>query len=337
MDDVHPAATRTVSMPTDDSSRSRANAFRTRSAYRKRTTKDKEQDRPSTPPGRSRRFLMRLKRRSKDVFAASDTLERASIDVIRGRRSSVHRVSPSRAVAHRNTDKMDRIDRIDRTDKTAKTESPTTKSTTKTASQPTPTTNNRSSYTYTVIDRTMPSHVVQGDAHFATNTWNQYNHHIDQLAEDPQFMHYLTQPLQQRSPRIIEPKAHAEAQQLAVNKLYPLAFIRLLEAHAKGAAESAQPCDPADELHRYDDVDDRDVDRVVRTHSNGLYHIGRFRTVGGERWSGTYRKSTYRESAQGTAAHLTRLIQAAPSRQPAARYSFAGMSRGNQFASVPVY
>lgn len=131
---------------------------------------------------------------------------------------------------------------------------------------------------YTVVDRDLPRGVLQGHATYDESSWNEYRQRIDRLAEDERFMEYLTAPVQPRSRAPQEPE---DPGQLAVNKLYPLAFIRLLEAHAKCASESSEPCDPAEELHRYDDPPREDEDRLERTQSSGLYDMGRFRTVGG--------------------------------------------------------
>lgn len=100
---------------------------------------------------------------------------------------------------------------------------------------------------YNALEKTMPSYVLQGNATFEPSKWNDYRKRIDQLADDTRFMHYLTAPVNKKSPKkngkksISQSKAHKVAPhppQLAVNKLYPLAFIRLLEAHAKHAAET---------------------------------------------------------------------------------------------------
>ena len=151
-------------------------------------------------------------------------------------------------------------------------------------------------------------------------------------------MNYLTEPMQNRAnqrSKMSESSKHVDAEQLAVNKLFPLAFIRLLEAQAKFAATS-EPCDPADEKHRYDDVDDREEDDalVQRTHSNGIYDINRFRTVGGETW-----RTKHRTNERQKATQLVSLIENKPTyHHPTPRYNFSSrMSRGSQFASVPVY
>lgn len=100
---------------------------------------------------------------------------------------------------------------------------------------------------YNALEKTMPSYVLQGNATFEPTKWNEYRKRIDQLADDTRFMHYLTAPVT-KSPKKNRrkknatpakcPKVAPHPPQLAVNKLYPLAFIRLLEAHAKHAAET---------------------------------------------------------------------------------------------------
>lgn len=93
-------------------------------------------------------------------------------------------------------------------------------------------------------------------------------------------MDYLTEPVQHHHPPKM-PRMHAasDPKQLAVNKLYPLAFIKLLEAQAKMNADTAHANDPHEEEHRYDDIDGDDEARIERTTSKALHDMHRFRTV----------------------------------------------------------
>lgn len=126
----------------------------------------------------------------------------------------------------------------------------------------------------------MPRHVLKPHAQYEQSSWNDYRSRIDRLAEDERFMDYLTQPLQNRHPpKVPGMNAANDPHQLAVNKLYPLAFIKLLEAQAKMSADATDTSDPQEEQHRYDDVDGDDEDRVERTTSKGLHDMKRFRTV----------------------------------------------------------
>ncbi|KAI0557950.1 hypothetical protein FGB62_248g012 [Gracilaria domingensis] len=136
---------------------------------------------------------------------------------------------------------------------------------------------------YKVVDPHIPRRVLKPQAHYEKSSWNAYRSRIDQLADDEQFMDYLTAPVQRHPPvNVSANDAAANPQQLAVNKLYPLAFIKLLEAQAKMAAEEAAPCDPSEESHRYDDIDGDDEARIERTTSTGLRDMKRFRTISSE-------------------------------------------------------
>lgn len=90
------------------------------------------------------------------------------------------------------------------------------------------------------LNNGVPAYVLQGDATFEPTAWNDYRQRMDQLSHDDRFMHYLTAPVMRRcksSQSGRSGKSVPQHPQLAVNKLYPLAFIRLLEAHAKHSAE----------------------------------------------------------------------------------------------------
>lgn len=268
-------------MPTDDASRMRSGALRQRPTGRRWISRDA--DRNASPPGRSRRFLMRLsKRRARAPTPTSETPDRSSVDLgcsqdwssrdaarldrsFHMDRLTPDRVTPDRLTPDRLTSGRRSLDNRRDTGATQTTTSST-----------------RARTVYTVVDRNIPRHVLKGDAKFEDSTWNEYRDHIDELSEDPRFMDYLTAPVQRR-PAVPTPAvdAHADSERIAVNKLYPLAFIRLLEAHAKYTAESYEPYNPEEEEHRYDDVDREDEGRVVRTTSTGVYDMGRFRAVGG--------------------------------------------------------
>lgn len=180
-----------------------------------------------------------------------------------------------------------------------------------------------------VVDRELPRRVLQGRAecNFDGTRWNEYRERIDGLAEDEGFMEYLTKPVGEK--RKGEGREDfRETQQLAVNKLYPLAFIRLLEAQARFNGEGEDD-DPADEAHRYDDLDGDEEARVFRTASSGIYDMGRFRTVGGQRNGDAGRGSD----------DLVRLLESRPKNhgRRVDRTVFLGrMSRQSRVASVPV-
>lgn len=118
----------------------------------------------------------------------------------------------------------------------------------------------------TIFGRAVPPHILQGSATFQPNAWNDYRERIDLLAHDDRFMHFLTAPVSDRVSAMksstvplssmsssssssasakcrqkLSKMSNPHPPQLAVNKLYPLAFIRLLEAHAKHAADSESP------------------------------------------------------------------------------------------------
>lgn len=133
---------------------------------------------------------------------------------------------------------------------------------------------------YTVVDRQFPRHVLKPDAHYEQSSWDEYRSRIDKLAADENFMQYLTAPVHLKPLAIASTNnARVQAHQLAANKLYPLAFIKLLEAHAKMAADSSEASDPAEEKHRYDDLDRNDEACIERMASTSLYDMNRFRTV----------------------------------------------------------
>lgn len=164
---------------------------------------------------------------------------------------------------------------------------------------------------YSALERTMPAHVLQGDATFHPNAWNDYRQRIDQLAHDDRFMHYLTAPVSRRSgagasvgmggsasstmsslkPSKSGKNLHPHPPQLAVNKLYPLAFIRLLEAHAKQAAESDVMAQPPDDgrfqfhsgdvdVDLDDELDESNID-PTRPPSRSLFPSTRARKLDG--------------------------------------------------------
>lgn len=180
--------------------------------------------------------------------------------------------------------------------------------------------------------------MLQGTSSYEKSAWNDYRDHIDELAEDSKFMDYLTAPVQRRPPlgRSEAGAPKVETQNLAVNKLYPLAFIRLLEAHAKCAAESSEPSDPGDEEHRYDDVERDDEARVERTCSNGMYDMGRFRTVGGRHQLPITGLMAVED---GTDSNPTGVFggKKKPRESPYHSRLFSRISRDSEVASVSVY
>lgn len=189
----------------------------------------------------------------------------------------------------------------------------------------------------TVVDRQLPRQVLTGrEAGFDRDEWAEYRGKINQLAEDEGFMQYLTAPVKEKGALEEDRDREADPQQLAMNKLYPLAFIRLLEAHARYANQS-EVVDPEEEAHRYDDLDGEDEDRVLRTASSGLHDMGRFRTVGSVR--GGYRGTGTKRLPPGQRVGL---IEDRPVRSPEGRSGpFSNfrrnMSRENRTASVSVY
>lgn len=181
----------------------------------------------------------------------------------------------------------------------------------------------------TVVDRQLPRRVLhgRGNVNFDGTKWSEYRDKIDGLAEDHTFMEYLTKPVSERR-KADGREDLQETQQLAVNKLYPLAFIRLLEAQARFSGEGEDD-DPADEAHRYDDLDGDEEARVIRTASSGIYDMGRFRTVGGQR---------NREGGR-ISDDLVRLLEARPrnhGRRVDRTVFLARMNRQSRVVSVPV-
>lgn len=187
----------------------------------------------------------------------------------------------------------------------------------------------------TVVDRQLPRAAVSGrEAAFDHEQWAEYRGKINQLAEDDRFMQYLTAPVRENGV-LDDEESHPHPQQLAMNKLYPLAFIRLLEAHARYANQS-EVVDPEEEAHRYDDLDGDDEDRVLRTASSGRYDMRRFRTVGPD-------ASGYRRNAAGaTSANLARLIEDRADRSVRDTSGLfsnftRSVPRDNRTSFVPVY
>ena len=261
----HPTATRTVSMPPDDN-RSKSNGILSRcSTHTNSRTHTSSNDRPSTPSGKKNlRFLKRFTTRRKRSSRKRNPNEENSIYSTKKQYSDVH-VNP--IGIRRKTEQNSRPNTNERSSMTSRN------------SQTHQTNNSRT--IYTVVDRRIPRDVLEGDAEFDENLWKEYRDKIDQLAEDSQFMDYLTASVGKRLPLGLQSKERRrkDPEQLAANKLYPLAFIRLLEAHARYSAEKSEPDNPEEEQHRYDDLDGEEHEPVERTFSNGMFDSTRFRTV----------------------------------------------------------
>lgn len=229
-------APRAVSLPTEDQDEPPPVA-------RTASTRAHRRDRAADPPTRKRFHMPRGWRRggasaAKDV---KDTFKDPLKDPLRARRG------PGLGIVEEEEEEQIPITRKGRTGRTV----------------------------HTVVDREMPRGVLEQEASFAGTSWVGYQDRIDLLAEDVDFMSYLTAPVRQRGQ-----EEEQVGESIAVNKLYPLAFIRLLEMHAKCDSEKAEPVNPDDELHRYDDPDrEQEEDMLVRTQSSGVYDMGRFRTV----------------------------------------------------------
>lgn len=111
---------------------------------------------------------------------------------------------------------------------------------------------------------------------------------MDELGRDETFMQYLTAPVHSPGMNLahtdLSSGSATTPHQLAVNKLYPLAFIRLLEAQARFAAQTEladRETEAADEKHRYDDPVDDDMP-AMRGRSGAAFDMrSRFRSVGG--------------------------------------------------------
>lgn len=187
----------------------------------------------------------------------------------------------------------------------------------------------------TVVDRQLPRSVMgRMSVGFDGAEWDEYRGKIDRLAQDESFMTYLTEPVERRD------EDDTETARMAVNRLYPLAFIRLLEAHARYANDRHEVVNPEDELHRYDDLDGEDEDRIVRTASSGMYDMGRFRTVGSV---GNTRRGAPLDAHRGRrSVDMVRLIEHPTDRGRAEgrRMQYptfrSRMSRESRVASVPV-
>ncbi|CAN8075475.1 unnamed protein product [Agarophyton chilense] len=277
--DTNHAAARTLSLPIDDSARMPMTRFR-RAPPSKWFSRNPTHERSASRSSRIRAWF--APRKFRDLAPRTDSPTQRPQSVPSLRRSAS--LTSSELDIDRLNQPPDRQGASNRPNSSTipSSLSPTCAKHTnlnKSATNP----RSRRRAVYKVVDTHIPRRVLKPQAHYEKSSWNAYRSRIDQLAENEQFMNYLTAPVQRHpSANVPTQDAANNPHQLAVNKLYPLAFIKLLEAQAKMAAEADSPCDPSEEQHRYDDIDGDDEARIERTASTGLRDMKRFRTISSE-------------------------------------------------------